>query len=124
MADAVTTNTVFSGSKRKILSFTNVSDGTGESAVAKVTLSALTGAPSAVRIRRVWYSINGLALRILFDHTTDDTAAVLSGNGFQDFNPIGGIPDPASAGGTGNILFTTIGQIANDSYWVVMEIEW
>lgn len=124
MADAVSTTTLFSGSHRKILSFTNVSDGTGESAVSKVSISALTGTPTAVRIMRIWYSCNGIAVRVLFDHTTDDTVLVLSGAGYMDFYPMGGLPDPASAGGTGDILFTTIGQILNDSYSIVMEINW
>jgi len=124
MADAVSTTTVFSGSKRKVLAFTNVSDGTGESAVLKIDISALTGAPTAVRIQKLWYSVSGMALRILFDHNTDDTILVLGGNGFLDFTAMGNLPDPASAGGTGDILFTTIAQVANDSYSVIMEIEW
>jgi hypothetical protein len=41
MADAVTSQTIQDGEKRAILKFTNASDGTGESAVKKVDVSAL-----------------------------------------------------------------------------------
>ena len=42
MADAVTSQTIIDGSKTAVLKFTNVSDGTGESAVTKVDVSALS----------------------------------------------------------------------------------
>jgi hypothetical protein len=41
MADAVTSQTIQDGEKTAIVKFTNVSDGTGESAVKKVDVSAL-----------------------------------------------------------------------------------
>ena len=39
MADAVTTQTIIDGERNCVMKFTNVSDGTGESAVAKVDVS-------------------------------------------------------------------------------------
>ena len=42
MADAVTSQTIVDGQKTAVLKFTNISDGTGESAVAKVDVSALS----------------------------------------------------------------------------------
>ncbi len=41
MADAVTSQTIQDGERTAVLRFTNVSDGTGESAVKKVDVSAL-----------------------------------------------------------------------------------
>ena len=41
MADAVTSQTLFDGDKHVVMKFTNISDGTGESAVKKVDVSAL-----------------------------------------------------------------------------------
>ena len=41
MADAVTSSTIQDGERTAVMRFTNVSDGTGESAVAKVDVSAL-----------------------------------------------------------------------------------
>ena len=41
MADAVTSQTLIDGPTHVVMKFTNVSDGTGESAVTKVDVSAL-----------------------------------------------------------------------------------
>ena len=45
MADAVTSQTIQDGARHVVMSFTNVSDGTGESAVTKVDVSALEADP-------------------------------------------------------------------------------
>ena len=42
MADTVTSQTIQDGERVAVLKFTNVSDGTGESAVKKVDVSALS----------------------------------------------------------------------------------
>ena len=42
MADAVTSQTIVDGDRNCIMKFTNVSDGTGKTAVAKVDVSALS----------------------------------------------------------------------------------
>ena len=42
MADAVTSQTLIDGERTAVLKFTNISDGTGESAVKKVDVSALS----------------------------------------------------------------------------------
>ena len=41
MADAVTSQTIIDTEKRVVMKFTNLSDGSGESAVKKVDVSAL-----------------------------------------------------------------------------------
>jgi len=122
MADLVTSQVIFNGSKKVIKAFTSVSDGTGEAAVQKVDISALIGAPTAVNIMKVWYDVVGMSVKILFDHTTDDTGLVLAGQGFFDFSSFGGIPDPASAGATGDILFTTVNHGISDTYTIVLEL--
>ena len=124
MADTVTSQTLFNGSKRTVRCFTNVSDGTGESAVAKIDISSLTGAPTAVRITNIWYNTYGMAVKILFDHDTDDTVLVLQGDGHFDLTRFAGLADPKSAGGTGDILFTTVGHTSGDTYSIILEVEW
>ena len=63
MADAVTSTTILDGDKDFIVQLTNVSDGTGESAVAKVDVSSLTARKSdgaactGVKLNKVYYSI-------------------------------------------------------------------
>jgi|WetSurMetagenome_2_1015567.scaffolds.fasta_scaffold201029_1 hypothetical protein len=104
---------------KSVFVFLNASDGTAESAVQKVDISTLPGAPAKVRISKMSWAVSGMTVKVYFDHTTDDLVAVLSGDGELDLP----LEDPASTGGTGDILFTTIGAVANSSYQIVMEIE-
>jgi len=104
---------------KSVFVFMNASDGTAESAVQKVDISTLPGAPTKVRISKMNYAVAGMVVKVYFDHTTDDLVAVLSGDGEISVP----LEDPASAGGTGDILFTTVGAIANSAYMIEMEIE-
>ena len=121
MADTVDTLSLFTGTRRVVRRYTNVSDGTGESLVNKLDISGLTGpsgaAPTSVGIEEILYDIQGFtSIRIFFDHTTDDEAVVLSGSGYRDYTNVGGLLDPESAGGTGDILFTTAGAVSGGTY--------
>ena len=71
MADTVTTQIIEQGERNVVMKFTNVSDGTGESAVAKVDVSALTAnkagvSCSEVRIIRVSHAIVGMSVHCYF----------------------------------------------------------
>lgn len=127
MVDAVTTN-VMADDAKYIAHFTNLSDSTGEAAVKKVDLSGLVGpdkaVPSSLAIKRVSWSINGFEyVKIAWDHTDDDTAVILGvGDGDLDFRHLGGLHDPGSTGGTGDILFTAPAGSAGDSYSITLEL--
>jgi len=127
MADAVTTQTIFDGERIAVMKFTNISDGTGETAVLKVDVSALTAssfskACDGVTIEKVHYTIGGMAVSILWDATTDVPTLVLaSGQSTFDFTKMQ-IPNNAGAGKNGDILFTTIGASASDTYTIVLEM--
>lgn len=125
MVDAVTTQVLFNQphSDKYIARFTNVSDGTGETNIAKIDISGLAlpdgVAPSAVSIERAQFAISPtMSVKISTDHTADDTLAVLTGTGDLDFDVP--IVDPASAGGTGDVLFSTVGHAAGDTYDVTL----
>jgi hypothetical protein len=126
MTDTVTTEYVYNGRRRKVLHLTNISDGTGESAVAKADISALTfgngEVPSYTTVMMVDYNIQGMAsVRLHWDHTTDDEIAVLpAGQGTIDWNAIGGKTDPRTTGGTGDILLTTNGQASGGTYDITL----
>lgn len=127
MADSVTTQTILDGPRRAIVKATNLSDGTGEAAVLKVDVSALSahpdqGACTGVKIRSVQYDIFGMSVSILWDATTDVTALILSGYGKQDFKKLGNIKNNAGAGKTGDILFTTNGASAGDTYSITLDM--
>lgn len=122
MADAVTSEYVYSGRRRKVLHLTNISDGTGEAAVVKADLSALTfgegTVPTYSTVDMIDYNIQGFAsVRLHWDHTTDDEIVVLpAGSGTIDFNAVGGKTDPRTSGGAGDIVLTTNGGASGSTY--------
>lgn len=122
MADAVSSQTIIDGARNVVMKFTNTSDGTGEAAVLKVDVSALSGAPSTVSIKRIHYSVAGMVVRLLWDATTDVTIVDLQGDGHLDACAFGGLPNNAGAGVTGDILLTTVGHTAGDSYTIILEM--
>jgi hypothetical protein len=123
MADAVTSQKLVDGAEHCVYVLTNLSDGTGESAVLKVDVSALNGAPSEVKIASVNYSCWGMSVSLLWDATTDVRALVLQGDGTLDFGHIGGLPNNSGTGKTGDLLLTTTGHTSGDTYTIVLELE-
>lgn len=127
MADAVTSQTIFDGERKAVMKFTNVSDGTGETGVLKVDVSALL--PNAlgqtctgVTLERVHVSINGMSVSILWDATTDVPAFIAAPGVYSfDFDKFQ-IPNDAGTGKNGDVLFTTIGATAGDTYTIILEM--
>jgi hypothetical protein len=129
MADTVTTQTIQDGERNCIMKFTNVSDGTGESAVVKVDVSALQSNPSGiacseVRLVRVSHAIVGMSVQMFFNASTNVLLMELaeSSNGHMDFQDFGGIPNNAGSGKDGDILFTTKGHTSGDTYSIILEM--
>ena len=129
MADAITSQTIIDGERNCVMKFTNVSDGTGESAVAKVDVSALASnaagvACSEVRVMRISHAVVGMSVQLFFDATSNVLLAELaeSSNGHMEFQDFGGIPNNAGSGKTGDILFTTKGHSSGDTYSIVLEM--
>lgn len=129
MADAVTSQTIIDGERNCVMKFTNVSDGTGESAVAKVDVSALASnsagiACSEVRVMRVSHAIVGMSVQLFLDATSNVLLMELaeSSNGHMDFKDFGGLPNNAGSGKTGDVLFTTKGHSSGDTYSIVLEM--
>jgi hypothetical protein len=128
MADTVSSQTILDGERLFIGKFTNISDGTGETAVIKIDVSTLNPnafgfACNGIKINKIWGSVHGMNVRILFDATADTYAFLVPQNTsyLMDFSSFGGIPSNAGAGVTGDILFTTHDASAGDSYTIVIE---
>ena len=127
MADAVTSQTLQDGDKVAVMKFTNISDGSGESAVKKVDVSALqpqsgSGAScTGVTIDCIWYECNGMSVDLLWDASTDVIAWTLSGYGYFDFRSAGPLINNASSP-TGDIMFTTTGAGSGDRYAVMLKM--
>jgi len=129
MADAVTSQTIQDGERNCIMKFTNVSDGSGESAVAKVDVSALAAnaagiSCSEVRVMRVSHAIVGMSVQLFLNATANVLLMELaeSSNGHMNFRDFGGIPNNAGSGKDGDILFTTVGHSSGDTYSIVLEM--
>ena len=129
MADAVASQTILDGERLAVLRFTNVSDGTGESNVAKVDVSALAANSAGkscteVSIQRIYWACIGMSVRLDFDATTNVLAIGLPADSTGDeyYDSFTGIPNNAGTGKTGDILFTTTGASANDTYVVILEL--
>ena len=129
MADAVTSQTLFDGDKHVVMKFTNISDGTGESAVKKVDVSALESdingnTCTSVAIEKIWWQCIGMKVRMFFDATSDKFIIELGENqsGYLDYSEFGGIKNNAGSGKTGDIDFTTVGHSSADTYTIILKM--
>ena len=129
MADAVTSQTLFDGDKHVVMKFTNISDGTGESAVKKVDVSALESdiygnTCSSVAIEKIWWQCIGMKVRLFFDASSDKFIIELGENqsGYHDYSEFGGISNNAGSGKTGDIDFTTVGHSSADTYTIILKL--
>lgn len=121
MADSVKINVLSNTAKRYKVQLLNLSDGTGESAVTKIDKSTLTGLnglePGSLVLEGVEGESSGMEVYIYADRTTPVQLARIGGMGYYeaDYRDVGGL-QTNTAGGTGDILLTTNGHSAGDSY--------
>ena len=129
MADAVASQTIQDGERTAIMRFTNVSDGSGESAVKKVDVSALAAnsagkACTEVHIQRIYWMTVGMSLKMEFDASTNVllTHIPADATGDEYYDNFTAIPNNAGSGKTGDIYFTTVGHSSGDSYMIILEM--
>ena len=134
MADAVTSQTLVDTDKRAVIKLTNLSDGSGESAVAKVDVSALNANAkgetcSRVTIDQIWYDVGGMRVDLEWAATTNVKALMLGGSaaagnvqGHLDFRSFGGVKNTEASGVDGDIDLTTSGHTNLDHYTIVLEM--
>ena len=134
MADAVTSQTLVDTDKRAVIKLTNLSDGSGESAVANVDVSALNSHPdgtacSRVTIDQIWYDVGGMRVALEWNASTNVVCMVLGGSaaagnvhGHMDFRSFGGIKNNAGSGINGDLDLSTSGHTNLDHYTIVLEL--
>jgi hypothetical protein len=122
MVDTVAVTKLFEGAKHVYYQFTNISDGTGESAVTKIDISTLTSdgrTPTSLSLIEIVGNVSGFNYaELLWDHGTDVQIGVFSGDVSISYDIPGGNHDTGS-GGTGDILLTTNGGAAGSTYDLV-----
>ncbi len=128
MADLVAAQTILDGERLYIAKFTNISDGTGETAVVKINVSTLAVngwgcACNGVKINKIWATTHGMEVRILWDATTDLFTWLVpqNTNYLMDFSSFGGLQNNGGTGVNGNVLFTTADASSGDMYTIVIE---
>ena len=128
MADTVTSQTILNTPYRLVMKFTNVSDGTGESAVNKVDVSTFTAGEkeatcTGVTIDRIHFVNDGMKVQILWDASSNVEAyKLLDTEGYYDFSHFGGLQNNAGSGKTGDILFTTVGAGNTETYNIILDM--
>ena len=129
MADAVTSQTLHDGDRKVVMKFTNISDGSGESAVAKVDVSALSSLPdgtacSGVPIEEIWWQCIGMKVSLFWDATSNVIIMQLGENqsGHHDYRDFGGLSNNSGSGKTGDVLFTTVGHSSADTYSIILSM--
>lgn len=127
MADTVSTTVLHNSPRRLVVQITNLSDGTGESAVTKIDKSTYTGLngsePTSLQIETIKGEVAGMAVRLYCDRTTDLTICQLGGIAEVnlDYRNVGGF-NTNTAGDTGDILLTTTGHSSGDSYNLIISM--
>ena len=131
MTITATSQTLFDGERVAIMKFyASMSATENESAVAKVTPSALLpsnagGACDGVSILKVTSLTHGLEVQMNWAATAPVVIETIPQNTqyTQDFSAIGGLTNNSGAGKTGVITFTTLDGSAGDTYTVVLEMQ-
>lgn len=128
MADTVDVDVLQNDKFTYAIHMTCISDATGESNVTKIDRSALLNiggvAPVAIDIMEVRWAIQGFSyVKLSWDHSTDDVALLLNGNGYDNFEERGGLRDPRSSavtGASGDLLLTSVGAASGATYDITL----
>ena len=123
MADSVNVSTIIDGPRKAVFYLTNISDGTGESAVAKIDVSGLNtsadgDACTGVRIESLSFSTVGMGVQLLWNATANRLAIELPANYSDsfDFSAFSGLPNYSGSGKDGDVLLTTVGAASGETY--------
>ena len=134
MADTVTTQTLKDSASTWAVKLTNISDGTGEAGVVKVSANTLVasngGSTQRLSINKIFWnvargtsSLQDPRVTLLWRGSSNTTIVTLSGSGTLDLTT--GLQAPltnnAGAGANGDILLTTTGFTASAGYTLILE---
>jgi len=128
MANTITTVKLQDNAKWAIVKYNLVSDGTEETESIVFNASDYTGGgvtSTSLSIHKIWATLNGIGqAQLLFDATANLPAWALDeGTTCIDFSDVGGIPNPAGAGKTGDILITTLHLAAGDGISIILKLK-
>ena len=114
--------------RKVVVNFWGLSDGTGETDVIKIRLTDLLthdgSTPTRTAIENIKYNIRGMTVRLEWDRAANAQIALLGPqSGEFDYRKEGGIVDPGESGDrTGNIILTSIYADSGDSYDISLTV--
>jgi hypothetical protein len=131
MTITATSQTLFDGERVAIMKFyASMSTTENESAVAKVTPSALAASAAgyacdAVTILKCTAMTHGLEVQMNWKASTPVVIEIIppNTNYTQNYSGFGGLTNNAGTGKDGVITFTTLDGGAGDAYTVVLEMQ-
>ena len=131
MTITATSQTLFDGERVAIMKFyASMSTTENESAVAKVTPSALAASAAgyacdSVTILKCTAMTHGLEVQMNWKASTPVVIEIIppNTNYTQDYSGFGGLTNNAGTGKDGVITFTTLDGSAGDAYTVVLEMQ-
>jgi hypothetical protein len=103
MANKLINREIVKSSPRSVFLITGSID-TAETAVTKIDISALIGAPTRIRILSIEGNTEGLNVQLSFDRATNGDACVIAGS----INLDDPIEDIGTGAGTGDLLLSTL----------------
>lgn len=123
-----TTDITYQGVRHVLLHITGEAEASeDESAVLKLDVSNLPQqgtnpkeTPTSVTLEKAWWNTTFNFVRVLWDKTgTDQTMLLCVGDGYREFDCVGGKHAP-SGDGTNDVLVTTDGGADGDAYDIVL----
>jgi len=134
MADTVTSQTLKDSASTWAVKLTNISDGTGEAGVVKVSANTLVastgGSAQRLSINKLFWnvargtsSLQDPRVTLTWRGTSNTTIVTLTGSGTLDLttNLQAPLTNNAGAGANGDILLTTTGFTASAGYTLILE---
>ena len=134
MADTVTSQTLKDSASSWAVKLTNISDGTGEAGIVKVSANTLVasngGSTQRLSINRLFWnvsrgtsSLQDPRVTLTWRGTSNTTIVTLTGSGTLDLttNLQAPLTNNAGAGANGDILLTTTGFTASAGYTIILE---
>lgn len=119
-----TTSQLLRDGRLVVMQFTGVSDGSGDELLAlKADAHALTGNPRSLKIHHIDYNVSGGIVRLFWDADDPTRFLDLAGDGFLDYESIGGMVNGGGPGVTGNVLLSTMGFDTGSSYTIKLEMK-
>ena len=106
---------------------TNISDGTGESLVEKITAANETfmTEDGNRKIAKIWWSVNttksNASVELVWGGETNATAMLLNGQGYWDLRTAGNEIINNATTPTGDVLLSTRDFVVGDNYTILVE---